>query len=119
MSEAAKAGGYRMMVFFNTVDLAVAFQKRNGKTDPPDCDEEKSNSHGRFHRKSQCLIEESQRKAGEKWNTASDIAPGVSAGRHFIHTFFGRDISEHRVIEDQTQRVCRLCQDKDQEKPDP
>ena len=63
-----------MMVFFNTVDLAVAFQKRNGKTDPPDCDEEKSNSHGRFHRKSQCLIEESQRKAGEKWNTCFDIA---------------------------------------------
>src|SRR5699024_10051376 len=58
-------------------------------------------------------------EAGDKWDTASDIAPRISVRRYSVHPVRLCHVSEHGVIEYKARGISGLRQHKHAQKPDP
>ncbi len=104
---------------FYIINLMIIFKQRYGHDDPPACINKQGNTDRRHHGDSQRIIHQNKHQTDDKWNTASDISPGISFGGNRIHPLRCGNVCQHGIVKYQTGRITGFGDNKHHQKHNP
>ena len=119
LADAGKTLSHCVLFHLHIVELAVAFQQRQGGHEPPHRRQDKRDVQRRHLADANGPRPQHKAETDHEGDAAADVAPRIAPAGHLIHPLRRGHIPEHGVVEHQTARKSHLRNDEDDEEGQP